>query len=163
MSNYQLKNDEVILYEGQVSFEKLKSNINFTLTNQNMIFEKEKGIFKKKLKVIDMIPIENIKMYKEKVQIKQKNSTIKMQTTDKNVAFTCSNALEGKKIIEEIINIKTDSNTLDRAVKKANNLKKNLKSIANLSLACIMIPKAAIEIKENGKEIVKILKTILKR
>lgn len=163
MSNYQLKNDEVILYEGQVSFEKLKSNINFTLTNQNMIFEKEKGIFKKKLKVIDMIPIENIKMYKEKVQIKQKNSTIKMQTTDKNVAFTCSNALEAKKIIEEIINIKTDSNTLDRAVKKANNLKKNLKSIANLSLACIMIPKAAIEIKENGKEIVKILKNILKR
>ena len=29
-----------------------------------------------------------------------------------------------------------------------------LKSIANLSLACIMIPKAAIEIKENGKNLV---------
>lgn len=158
MSNYQLKNDEVILYEGQVSFK--NSNVKFTLTNQNMIFEKEKGIFKKKLKVIDMIPIENIKMYKEKVQIKQKNSTIKIQATDKNIIFTCSNVLEAKKISEEIINIKTDSNILERAAKKANNLKKNLKSIAKLTLACIMIPKTIMEIKENGKEIVNSLKNI---
>ena len=34
MSNYQLKNDEVILFEGQVTYKEIKSEVKFILTNK---------------------------------------------------------------------------------------------------------------------------------
>ena len=118
MGNYKLKNDEVILFEGQVKIEKIKSSAKLTLTSEKMIFEQEKGIFNKKLKVIDMIPLKNIKIYKEKVQIKQKKSVVIIQTIDKIITFSCPNILEAKKIVEKIISIKTNSNVFERGKSK---------------------------------------------
>lgn len=120
MSSYKLKKDEVILYEKFVKFGKMNSEVKFTLTSKNMIFEKEKGFFSKKLKVFENIPIDHIKMYKDKVSIKQKKSTIIVQTVKKNIEFTCNNMIEAKKVISKIINIKTDSSFLDRTKKNAN-------------------------------------------
>ncbi|MDD2435820.1 MAG: hypothetical protein PHO63_06195 [Bacilli bacterium] len=41
MNNYQLKNDEAILFVGQVTVKESKSEVKFTLTSKNMIFEKK--------------------------------------------------------------------------------------------------------------------------
>lgn len=121
MSNYQLEKDEVILFEGQVIVEEFKSEVKFTLTSKKMIFEKEEGIFKRKLKVIDIIPLINIKVYKECSQIldeSEKKINILVQTNDKNITLSCSNAFEANKIVEEMINIKIGSNILERSLSK---------------------------------------------
>lgn len=121
MSNYQLEKDEVILFEGQVIVEEFKSEVKFTLTSKKMVFEKEEGIFKRKLKVIDIIPLINIKVYKECSQIldeSEKKINILVQTNDKNITLSCSNAFEANKIVEEMINIKIGSNILERSLSK---------------------------------------------
>jgi len=130
MSNYQLENDEVILFEGLVTVEEFKSKVKFTLTSKKMKFEKEKGIFKRKLKVIDMIPLTNIKVYKEDVQVKQNKANVMIQTIDKNITLSCSNMSEAKNIAEEIINIKTGSNKFNRNSKKATKIVKDVGNVA---------------------------------
>lgn len=48
MANYELQPDEVILYEGTVNCKEYKGNLQLTLTSRKIIFEKEKGILKKR-------------------------------------------------------------------------------------------------------------------
>lgn len=48
MENYELGIDEVILFEDEVTHNKLKERLKLTLTSRKIIFEKEKGIIKKK-------------------------------------------------------------------------------------------------------------------
>ena len=129
MNNYQLENDESILFVKQVVVEEFKSEVKFTLTSKKMIFEKEKGIFKRKLKVIDIIPLTNIKVYKEEVQIKQNEENVIIQTIDKNITLSCSNKAEAKNIAEEIINIKTGSNKFGRTSKKATRVVKDVGNV----------------------------------
>lgn len=163
MSSYQLKKDEVIVYEGFVKFGKMNSNVKFTLTSRNMIFEKRGGMFKKKLRVIENIQIDKIKMYKNKVQIKQKKSRIIIQTFDKNIEFTCNGIFEAKKIITEIINIKTGSNLLDRTTKRANNATKVVKGAIKLTAAVAAIPPALSQLNKNKKKVVRLFKGMIKR
>lgn len=132
MNNYQLEKDESIILERQVKVESIKSDIKFTLTSKNIILEKEKGIFKKKLKVIDIISLSSIKVYKDKVQIKQRKSDLIIQTTNKNVIISFSNGIEAKKIEEEIISIITGSNIIERSsskLKKAINIVSDVKDV----------------------------------
>lgn len=129
MNNYQLENDEVILFEGLVTVEELKSEVKFTLTSKKMKFEKEKGIFKRKLKTIDIIPLTNIKVYKENVQVKQNKENVMIQTINKNITLSCANMSEAKNIAEEIINIKTGSNKFNRNSKKATKIVKNVGNV----------------------------------
>jgi len=72
MSNFDLHPDEVILYEGQVSCKQYKGNLQVTLTSHKLVFEKEKGLFKKERELIDTFFLETIKFYNEAAQIKQK-------------------------------------------------------------------------------------------
>ena len=142
MSNYKLDNNEIILFEGQVTVKDLKTKVNFTLTSKKIVFEKEKGIFKKKLKAIDIIPLVNIKVYKESVQIKRRKSNITIQTIDRNISLSCSNTFEAKVIVEEIIKIKTGYNIFKRSsnkLKKAINVANDVKNVA-VGVAAIAIP-----------------------
>lgn len=129
MNNYQLKNDEAILFVGQVIVKEFKSEVKFTLTSKNMIFEKKKGIFKRKTKVIDLIPLTDVKVYKEDVQVKQNKANVMIQTIGKNINLSCSNVSEAKNIAEEIINIKTNSNKFDRNSKKVTKIVKNVGNV----------------------------------
>lgn len=126
MSNYQLKNDEVILFEGQVTYKEIKSEVKFILTNKKMVIEKEKGLFKKKFKLIDTILLDDIKIFKNDVQVKNNKEEVLIQTIEKNITFICSDISEAKKIVGEIIDIKTDSNSYERG---KNKVKKTLSVI----------------------------------
>ena len=48
MANYELMADEVVLYEGVVTSKNYKGTLQLILTSQKIIFEKEKGLFKKR-------------------------------------------------------------------------------------------------------------------
>ena len=116
--NYQIENDEIILLEEQVLLLPFSKNTKLIITNKKILFLKKKGLFNKKLKPIEIIPLENIKNYKDKIQVKQNKTTVILQTIEKNIEFSCSNKLTAKKVVEEIINAKTGTNILQRGKKK---------------------------------------------
>lgn len=159
MNNYKLEKDEVKLSEWQVIADEFQSEVKFTLTSKKMIFEKEKGIFKKKLRVIDMIPLANIKTYKEDIQIKQKNAIIIIQTIDKDITLSCSNALEAKKIKEKIISIKTGSNIMKRT---GNKVKKTMGTIGKVLASAGIVVGMLYDITKNSGQILKTVKNIFK-
>lgn len=73
MANYELQPEEVVLYEGAVTRKAYKGNLLMTLTSQKLIFEKEKGLFKKERELVDIILLESVKFYNDAAQIKQKD------------------------------------------------------------------------------------------
>lgn len=87
MTIYEMQPDEVILYEGNVSCPKYKGNLQVVLTSQKVVFEKEKGLFKKEHELVGIIPLESVKLYNDAVQIKQKGSVVEMQTVGENLMW----------------------------------------------------------------------------
>lgn len=87
MNSYELSADEVVLYKGIVTSKDYKGTLQLTLTSQRLIFEKEKGLFKKELELTDVVPLGSVKEYNGSVQIKQKSDTVEVQTTEKNTTI----------------------------------------------------------------------------
>ena len=121
MANYEIQSDEVILYEGMVTCKIYKGNLHLTLTSKKMIFEKEKGLFKKERELIDMILLENVKFYNDTAQIKQKSVGVEVQTVDKNITLTFSSMLEARKFTGKIIDAVTGTTLARRSADKIKN------------------------------------------
>ena len=98
MTIYEMQPDEVILYEGNVSCPKYKGNLQVVLTSQKVVFEKEKGLFKKEHELVGIIPLESVKLYNDAVQIKQKGSVVEMQTVGENLMIAFPDMLEARNI-----------------------------------------------------------------
>lgn len=118
MSNYELKADEVVLYEGAVTSNVAKGNLQLTLTSQKTIFEKEKGLFKKERELIVIIPHEDIKFYNDAVQIKSKGDTVEVQTVTKNITVTFSGMLEARKFTGKFVDAVTGTTLAKRSSEK---------------------------------------------
>lgn len=114
MVNYELHPEEVVLYEGTVTCKAYKGNLQLTLTSQKVIFEREKGLFKKERELVDIISLENIKSYNGTAQIKQKGSEVEIQTVEKNFTITFSGMLEARKFTGKIINAVTGTTLAER-------------------------------------------------
>ena len=85
-----------------------------------MIFEKQKGLIKKTLELIDVVPLNKIKVYNNSVQIKQKKNELQVQTGDKNFSIYAGGMLEAKKIITHIIDTITGTTVSQRSSQKIN-------------------------------------------
>ena len=118
MSNFELKADEVVLYEGNVTSNTAKGNLQLTLTSQKIVFEKEKGLFKKERELTDMIPLEDIKFYNDAVQVKQKGSDVEIQTISKNITVSFSGMLDARKFTSKIVNAATGKTLARRSSDK---------------------------------------------
>ncbi len=113
----KLENDEVVLYEGNIKFAGKAGKL--ILTNKNIIFQQEKGLFKKSFKDVKKVLISNIKMFDNNVSIKQENKAVTMQTTDGDISFESDNIFELGKIINKIKELRTGSGLLGRVANKA--------------------------------------------
>ena len=60
MSNYKLSENEKLLLQEIVGLNTKKFKTKLTLTNQKLVFEQEKGLFKKKLELIEIIDLKEI-------------------------------------------------------------------------------------------------------
>lgn len=118
MKSYELQQDEVVLYEGSVSCNELKGNLQMTLTSQKIIFEKEKGIFKKEIELVEIILLESIKFYNNEAQIKQKMSTVTIQTTEKNITLVFAGMIEATKFTKKIVDAVTGTTMAKRSADK---------------------------------------------
>ena len=136
MSNYKLADDEVLLYCTTVIYDD-NEDILFSLTNKNLIFEKVKGIVKKNLKVIKKIGIDKIKVYKNNVQIKQRDNKLIIQTIDEKIEFSLSNKIEAKKLMNQIIHIKTGDDLANRTAKKITSFIGEHKAVIALTSAVV--------------------------
>ena len=114
MANYELHPEEVVLYEGDTTCKAYKGNLQLTLTSQKIVFEREKGLFKKERELVDIILLENVKFYNNTVQIKQKGSEVEVQTVEKNFTITFSGMLEVRKFTGKIINAVTGTTLAKR-------------------------------------------------
>ena len=118
MANFELSSDEVVLYEGVVSSNQYKGSLLITLTSLKIVLEKEKGLFKKTLELIDIIELATIKFYNDTVQIKQKGSEVEIQTTSGNITFTFSGMFEAGKFKGKIVNATTGTTLAKRVSDK---------------------------------------------
>ena len=94
MATYELQPDEVILYEGNVTCKTYKGSLQLTLTSQKVVFEKEKGLFKKERELVDVIPLESVKLYNDAAQIKQRGADVEVQTVGKNSFLKLADSLQ---------------------------------------------------------------------
>ncbi len=118
MENYELKLNEVILYEDTVKYSEFKGNLQLTLTSQKIIFEKEKGILKKEKELIDIINLEDIKIYNDKVQIGQKGAEVSIQTINKNIKISFYDIFKANKFVKKIIDTITGTTIKERGTDK---------------------------------------------
>lgn len=118
MGNFELQSDEVVLYEGDVTCKEYKGNLKLTLTSYKMVFEKEKGIFKKECELVDIALLENVKFYNDEAQIKQKGAEVTIQTTEKNLTITFSGMLEARKFTGKIVDAVTGTSLAKRGSNK---------------------------------------------
>lgn len=132
---WSLENNETILIEEEILYTKKKVKANIIVTNKKIIIEKEAGLFRKKNKVIDMIPLSDIKTLNDSVKIKTDKEMVYLQTITKNVSFECSSSKAAKKITEKIITARTGKNFYIRnkaRLKKGIKLAKEAKEVIYL-------------------------------
>lgn len=118
MANYELQPEEVVLYEGEVTCKVYKGNLQMTLTSQKVVFEKEKGLFKKERELVDIIPLESVKIYNNAAQIKQKGAEVEVQTVEKNLAIEFSGMIEARKFTGKIVDAVTGTTLAKRSSDK---------------------------------------------
>ena len=149
-----MSNNEVELEKITVKFGKDNLDTQLILTDKHLVFEQEKGLFKKKLRPVYILALDDIKMYKNEVKIEQKNKLVTMQTKDKDVSFTCDSIIDARKIMEKIIDIKTDSSVFDRATDKAKEVITKAVTVVGL------VGTAAVAVTKNKKAILKGVSTL---
>ena len=118
MGNYELLADEVVLYEGAITSKNYKGTLQLTLTSQKIIFEKENGVFKKERGLIDILPLETVKVYNGAAQVKRKGNTVEVQTIDKNIVIVFAGVLEARKFISNAVNAVTGTTLAHRSSDK---------------------------------------------
>ena len=118
MGNYKLLVDEVVLYEGVVTSKNYKGTLQLTLTSQKIIFEKEKGLFKKERELIDVFSLDSVKVYNNAAQVKQKGDTVEIQTIEKNVSVEFSSMLDARKFTGKIVDAVTGTSIIRRGSDK---------------------------------------------
>ena len=118
MANYELMADEVILYEGMVTSKNYKGTLQLILTSSKIIFEKEKGLFKKERELIDILPLETVKIHNDAAQVKQKGDIVEIQTVDKNIAIVFSGILDARKFTGKIVDAVTGTTLARRSSDK---------------------------------------------
>ncbi len=147
--------NEKILMEKNVSFNNSKFDVLLSITETRMIFQKKKGLFKKKYKVVKSIIIDDIKIVDDKVKIDQKKNKIIICTKDDEITFYANSMTEAKVIVEELYKNIFGENFLERTSKKGihilNVVKNTAKIVGGVAIATVGAYKA---IKDN-KEVIK--------
>lgn len=118
MKKYELQPDEVLLYECDITCKTYNGSVKLVLTSQKIVIEKERGFFKKECEIVDIIMFEDIKIYNETVQIKQKSDMVDIQTIDKNLTFTFYNMIEARKFVGKIVDSITGTTLAKRSSNK---------------------------------------------
>lgn len=104
-NNNNNNSNNKIFFDGIVSLDNDNFDTLLTITEKDILFQKKKGIFKKRYKIVKDILISDIKVIKDKVKIEQKKNNLIIYTKDDKFTFATKNVVEAKRIVEEIYKI----------------------------------------------------------
>lgn len=126
MTNYTLKPNESVLYNGNVRLEKRNGQVDFTLTNLNLVFVTSvKKLFSKEQIDIETYPVSEIKFYNNVPQIKQKDSRVEIYLTNNELVVLFTSMIEARKFVSSALHLLTGKTFSERSadrVKGAVNL-----------------------------------------
>lgn len=89
--------DNVVRYEGMVSFKKDKFDILLTINENSLLFQK-KGLFNKKYKVVKEIVIKDIKVLKDVALVEYNNGKMTIHTMNDVFEFFVKDEEDANKI-----------------------------------------------------------------
>ena len=90
----------------------------FLVHHLALVFEKEKGIFKKERELVEIVALDTVKTYNDAAQIKQKGDTVEVQTVSANIALTFSGMLEARKFAGKMVDAVTGTTLAQRSSEK---------------------------------------------
>lgn len=119
MTNYTLQQNETVLYQGNVSLEKRNGTVEIILTNLNLVFVITTRKFLAKSQVdVETYPVEEIKIYNNTPQIKQKNSRVEIFLTCGEIVATFDSMFEAGKFINSALRLLTGKSMAERSADK---------------------------------------------
>ena len=118
MSNFELSESEVILYEGGASSKGYKGTLRITLTSEKIVVEQEKGLFKKTYELLDTIELADVKFYNDVAQIKQHMNDVEIQAKAGVIKFTFPGPFEARKFAGKAIDATTNTTLAKRVSEK---------------------------------------------
>lgn len=89
--------DNVVRYEGMVSFKKDKFDVLLTINENSLLFQK-KGLFNKKYKVVKEIVIKDIKVLKDVALVEYNNGKMTIHTMNDVFEFFVKDEEDANKI-----------------------------------------------------------------
>ena len=88
MEHYNLDEDEVVLYKGDVVFKEKTQSTQIILTNKNLVFiDVVKKIFAHDEIETQIYPVNEIKMYEGVPQVKAKSNDVEIYLKTKELEF----------------------------------------------------------------------------
>lgn len=142
------------IYEGMVKYK--GEDVKITLTRDFICILKEKGLFVKKFREVDSIPVTYIKIVKDKVQVKKDKNVVTIKTVQNDYVFTCERAKDARKLVDDIIYARTGKTITDRVtIFTKNFVGKTVKLVGiagTVAIGTREVIKKMIEIKENLKK-----------
>jgi len=119
MKAYTLKEDEVVLYNGNVKIEKRGGRVELVLTNHNVFFITTiKKLFAKEQVEVEEYTLDQIKIYNEIPQVKQKDDRVEifLKSGEKTVIF--ETMFEARKFVSAVMQVVTGKTTTARGAAK---------------------------------------------
>ena len=122
MENYDLEENEVVLYKGNVSLTKQKGITELILTNINFVLiTKHKKLFSKEQVNVETYPIEEIKYYNGVPQVIKKGRLIELYFLNDETEFSFDSRNEARKFMNAALNLLTNKTTFERGAEKVKN------------------------------------------
>ena len=119
MTNYALQPNETILYQGNVSIEKRNGIVEMILTNLNLVLIITVRKFLAKAQVdVETYPIQEIKIYNNEPQIKQKNARVEIFLTCGEIIANFDSMFEAGKFVNSALRLLTGKTMAERSADK---------------------------------------------
>lgn len=135
MSNYKLSENEKLLLQEIVGLNTKKLKTKLTLTNQKLVFEQEKGLFKKKLELIEIIDLKEIKTNKNKSQTIRKSNQLEIETDNKIITIYFENEQKSKRFQDKLSETMIGNNFKEKTKSVLNFISDNKKEITAIAIA----------------------------
>lgn len=119
MDSHQIDSEEVVLDERDVSHSIAKGTLKMTLTSKRLVFEKAKGLVKKELVPVASFPLEEVKFFNGKPQIKQRGKEVTIQAESQNCTIVFSNMLDAGMFATKAKNAVTGTTVAERGAEMA--------------------------------------------
>lgn len=119
MTNYTLQPNETVLYQGNVALENRNATVEMMLTNLNLVFVITTRKFLSKSQIeVETYSVEEIKIYNNTPQIKQKNARVEIYLSCGEVVVHFASMFEASKFVNAALRLLTGKTMAERGADK---------------------------------------------